>query len=97
SGGGRDHAAETWRSSFLRMPYTRDALARMSAIVETFETACTWDRVEDLYHDVRTDMGEAIRTVTGADGLVNCRFTTSTRMAPRRTSRWSPPAGGATR
>ena len=75
SGGGRDHAAEAWRSSFLRMPYTRDGLARISAIVETFETACTWDRVEDLYHDVRTDMGEAIRTVTGADGLVNCRFT----------------------
>jgi alkyldihydroxyacetonephosphate synthase len=75
SDGGRDRAADAWRSSFLRMPYTRDALARMSAIVETFETACTWDRVEDLYHDVRADMGEAIRTVTGADGLVNCRFT----------------------
>lgn len=73
--GGRDRAADAWRSSFLRMPYTRDGLARMSAIVETFETACTWDRVEELYHDVRAAMGEAIRTVTGADGLVNCRFT----------------------
>ena len=40
--GGRaaaDAAADAWRSSFLRMPYVRDGLARMSAIVETFETA----------------------------------------------------------
>jgi alkyldihydroxyacetonephosphate synthase len=73
--GHRDQASEAWRSTFLRMPYTRDALARMSAIVETFETACTWDRVEALYHDVRADLGEVIRRVTGADGIVNCRFT----------------------
>ena len=72
---GRDSDAEAWRSSFLRMPYMRDGLARMSAIVETFETATTWDRVEALYHDVIGEMGEAIRAVTGAPGLVNCRFT----------------------
>ena len=35
-------ASTTWRSSFLRMPYQRDALARRSVIAETFETACTW-------------------------------------------------------
>jgi alkyldihydroxyacetonephosphate synthase len=74
-GDGRDTAAEAWRSSFLRMPYTRDGIARMSALVETFETACTWDRVDALYRDVRDELGAAIRTVTGADGLVNCRFT----------------------
>ena len=34
--GGPDRAAEAWRSTFLRMPYVRDGLARMSAIVETF-------------------------------------------------------------
>ena len=34
-------AATNWRSAFLRMPYQRDALARRSLIVETFETACT--------------------------------------------------------
>jgi alkyldihydroxyacetonephosphate synthase len=57
------------------MPYLRDGMARMSAIVETFETACTWDRAEALYHEVRTGIGEAIEDVTGAPGIVNCRFT----------------------
>ena len=57
------------------MPYVRDGLARMSAIVETFETACTWDRVEELYATVRAEVGAAIEQVTGAPGLVNCRFT----------------------
>ncbi|MCB0977967.1 MAG: FAD-binding protein, partial [Acidimicrobiales bacterium] len=71
----RDDAAEAWRSTFLRMPYVRDGMARMGAIVETFETATTWDRVEDLYEDVRTEIGRAVQEVTGAQGLVNCRFT----------------------
>ena len=72
---GRDQASEAWRSSFLRMPYVRDAMARMGAIVETFETATTWDRVDDLYDDVTTALASAIQEVTGAPGLVNCRFT----------------------
>ncbi|MGZ4569063.1 MAG: FAD-binding oxidoreductase [Blastococcus sp.] len=75
AGGGRDDAAETWRSSFLRAPYVRDGLARMSAIVETFETACTWDRADELYATVRAEVGAAVEEVTGAPGLVNCRFT----------------------
>ncbi len=71
----RDQAAETWRSAFLRMPYQRDALARMSAVVETFETATTWDRVEELYEVVRDQVGAAVREVTGAPGLLTCRLT----------------------
>jgi alkyldihydroxyacetonephosphate synthase len=73
--GGRDSAADTWRTAFLRMPYVRDGLARMSAIVETFETACTWDRAAELYETVRAEVGAAVEKVTGAPGLVNCRFT----------------------
>lgn len=73
--GPRDAAADAWRSSFLRAPYGRDGLARMSAIVETFETACTWDRVEELYATVTSEVSAAVREVTGAPGLVNCRLT----------------------
>jgi alkyldihydroxyacetonephosphate synthase len=73
--GAKDAAAEAWRSTFLRMPYVRDGLARMSAIVETFETACTWDRAEELYETVRTEVGAAVEEATGSAGLVNCRFT----------------------
>jgi alkyldihydroxyacetonephosphate synthase len=72
---GKDTAAEAWRSTFLRMPYVRDGLARMSAIVETFETACTWDRAPELYETVCAEVGAAVEEVTGAPGLVNCRFT----------------------
>ena len=66
---------DAWRSSFLRAPYVRDGLARMGAVVETFETASTWDRVDELYAAVSAEVGAAVREVTGAPGLVNCRFT----------------------
>ncbi|NUK25185.1 FAD-binding oxidoreductase [Streptomyces lunaelactis] len=75
AGAGEESAGDTWRSSFLRMPYQRDALARHSVIVETFETACTWDRFEGLHHAVMQAAREAVRKVTGADGVVTCRFT----------------------
>ncbi|MQY10752.1 hypothetical protein SRB5_08650 [Streptomyces sp. RB5] len=67
-------AADTWRSSFLRMPYQRDALAAQSMIVETFETACTWDRFDALYAAVQDAAQETLRKV-GASGVVTCRFT----------------------
>ncbi|WP_324275090.1 FAD-linked oxidase C-terminal domain-containing protein [Blastococcus brunescens] len=73
--GGGNSAADAWRSAFLRMPYVRDGLARMSALVETFETACTWDRLDELYATVREEVGAAVQEVTGAPGLMNCRFT----------------------
>ncbi|MEC3952343.1 FAD-binding oxidoreductase [Nocardia sp. CDC153] len=63
-----------WRSSFLRMPYQRDALAAQSMIVETFETACTWDHFEALRTAVNAAAAEAFRA-TGVTGVVTCRFT----------------------
>ncbi|TDB95262.1 FAD-binding oxidoreductase [Actinomadura sp. 7K534] len=65
---------DTWRSSFLRMPYQRDALARHAVIAETFETACTWDRFAELHAAVTDAARKAIRAVAG-DGVVTCRFT----------------------
>ncbi len=47
--GARDGEAGTWRSMFLKGPYLRDALTRLGMIVETFETAVTWDRF-DAFH-----------------------------------------------
>ncbi|MGH4015992.1 MAG: FAD-binding oxidoreductase [Pseudonocardiaceae bacterium] len=68
-------AVESWRSGFLRMPYLRDGLARMSGIAETFETACTWDRAAHLCTAVRSGVGAALTQVCGAPGIVNCRIT----------------------
>jgi alkyldihydroxyacetonephosphate synthase len=69
-----DDAAGNWRSAFLRMPYHRDALARRSLIVETFETACTWDTFETFHAAVTSAAQHAISEVCGA-GMVTCRFT----------------------
>ncbi|MDO1477359.1 FAD-binding oxidoreductase [Rhodococcus ruber] len=66
-------AAARWRSSFLRMPYLRDALAARSMIVETFETACTWDVFDTLREAVHDAANEALRRA-GATGVVACRF-----------------------
>jgi alkyldihydroxyacetonephosphate synthase len=75
TGDGGDDAVGAWRAAFLRMPYVRDGLARMSAITETFETACTWDRFPSLYEEVRGGIGAAVEEITGSTGLVNCRLT----------------------
>lgn len=73
-GAGREGAVGAWRNSFLRAPYTRDALVRMSVIVETFETACTWDRFDELHAGVTDAVMTAVNEICGV-GFVTCRFT----------------------
>ncbi|HEX3461942.1 MAG TPA: FAD-binding oxidoreductase [Acidimicrobiales bacterium] len=70
----RAGASGTWRNTFLRAPYTRDALVRMGVIVETFETSCTWDRFDEFHAAVTEAANQALQRVCGA-GLVTCRFT----------------------
>jgi alkyldihydroxyacetonephosphate synthase len=67
-------AAGAWRSSFIRMPYQRDALAQHSMVVETFETACTWDAFSALRAAVVEAATEAM-TAVGVTGVLTCRFT----------------------
>ncbi|MBW0016631.1 MAG: FAD-binding oxidoreductase [Mycobacterium sp.] len=74
SGAAENDPAASWRSTFLRMPYQRDALARRGVIAETFETACTWDRFDALHAAVIAAARTAIEKVSGA-GVVTCRFT----------------------
>ncbi|MEU2653840.1 FAD-binding oxidoreductase [Streptomyces sp. NPDC007325] len=68
-------AVSAWRSAFLRMPYLRDGLARMGAVVETFETAATWDKIPALIDAVRTEVGAAALKITGHPATINCRLT----------------------
>lgn len=72
---GRDGSVGAWRSTFLRAPYLRDALVRCGMIVETFETACTWDRFPALHAGVVESLGRAIEEVCGRPGIITCRFT----------------------
>lgn len=74
STGERDGAAGDWRQTFIRAPYLRDALTRLGMVVETFETAITWDRFEAFHQAVMAAVTAAAEEVCGG-GMVTCRFT----------------------
>jgi alkyldihydroxyacetonephosphate synthase len=73
-GDGSD-AAAVWRNAFIRMPLWRDSMIGMGIIMDTFETAITWDRFEDFYKQVKHEAAAAIRKATGRSATVSCRFT----------------------
>lgn len=74
SGSQPTSADQNWRNAFIRMPYQRDALTQRSMIMETFETACTWDQFEGLHAAITGAVNQAIGSIGGV-GLVACRFT----------------------
>jgi alkyldihydroxyacetonephosphate synthase len=72
--GSAEGGAGAWRAAFLQGPYLRDALVRLGAVVETFETATTWDRAEELVATLRETATRAAREVAGG-ALVAVRTT----------------------
>lgn len=66
--------SDTWKQSFLLAPYLRDELLKLGMIVETFETATTWDQYPAFYKAVRSAAQAALQEQCGF-GLVTCRFT----------------------
>ena len=75
TGDGDGGAADAWRQSFMRAPYVRDALVRLGAICETFETACTWDGFDQLHGAVTRAVSSALAEVGASAGFVTCRLT----------------------
>jgi alkyldihydroxyacetonephosphate synthase len=78
SEGAKEHrsgAAGAWRDAFLRMPYWRDPAVGLGVIMDTFESAVTWDRFEQFYAAVKQDVGRAMQQATGQDARISCRFT----------------------
>lgn len=71
----RQGAAGAWRDQFLRAPYYRNFLTPAGVMVDTFETAVTWDQFDNLYQGVMERVGGVIREVCGGMGLLSCRFT----------------------
>jgi len=71
----RSGAAGAWREAFLRMPYWRDPAVGLGVIMDTFETATTWDRFDDFYRNVKDDLARAVRKATGQEIRLSCRFT----------------------
>jgi alkyldihydroxyacetonephosphate synthase len=74
-------AAESWRGAFLLAPYLRDTFVACGVLSETFETAITWDRLEEFHATVMETTRRVVAEVSGAprEGrgapLVTCRFT----------------------
>src|SRR5262249_25135620 len=63
-----------WRRMFMQMPYLRDALITLGMVVETFETAISWDRFERFYQEVLSATRRAAIEVCG-QALITCRLT----------------------
>jgi alkyldihydroxyacetonephosphate synthase len=72
---GGDAAAEAWRKAFFEGPYLQSSLVTLGVVADTFETACPWDRFPALHEAVTRAVHDAIARVSGAPGLVSCRFT----------------------
>lgn len=72
--GGRELHGGAWREAFLRAPYLQSALVSLGMVADTFETACTWDRFESLYHAVVTAVRATMKSVCGG-GEITCRLT----------------------
>jgi alkyldihydroxyacetonephosphate synthase len=76
-----DDAVGSWRSAFLLAPYLRDTFVACGVLSETFETAISWDRLEEFHATVMETARTAAAEVSGspAEGpgapRVSCRFT----------------------
>jgi alkyldihydroxyacetonephosphate synthase len=66
-------AAGAWRNAFIAGGHRHDAFVRLGLIMETFETAVTWDRFPALHAAVLAATESAVQRVCGR-GMVSCRF-----------------------
>jgi alkyldihydroxyacetonephosphate synthase len=64
----------SWRDSFFEGPYLFNALVSMGVLVDTFETAVTWEKFSDLHEALQENVVGAMQEACGA-GFMSCRFT----------------------
>src|SRR5438874_3564420 len=69
----RRGAAGAWRNAFIAGGHRHDAFVRLGLVMETFETAITWDRFPGLHSAVIEATQAAIERVCGR-GMISCRF-----------------------
>ncbi len=69
-----EDGASAWRQAFIDAPYMLNTMASMGMVVDTFETACTWDGFEKLHAGVVRDVRQVMKEVCGG-GFLSCRFT----------------------
>ena len=73
----RSGSSGTWRNSFIKAPYLREAFTRRGIIQDTFETAITWDKSHSFIEEIKEETAKAILEITGKPSLVTCRITHS--------------------
>jgi len=66
-------AGRSWEHGRFRVPYLRDTLMDMGAMVETLETAHTWSRLAELHGAVATAIRDALAG-QGTPGLAFCHL-----------------------
>lgn len=59
----------------MQAPYARSRAIACGLIVDTFETAITWDKFPEFHAEITAQMNKVIREVTGNNSRVTCRFT----------------------
>jgi alkyldihydroxyacetonephosphate synthase len=65
-----ESSAASWRSTFFRTPYLRDAMLDWAVVAETFETAVPWSRAAGAYASIRDATLEAVLAVCGTGGVL---------------------------
>jgi alkyldihydroxyacetonephosphate synthase len=75
SGGARSGSAGRWRNNFLKAPYLRDILAQKGLVIETFETAVTWDQFASFHQAILDAAQQTFERLCQGRGLITCRFT----------------------
>lgn len=68
-----EEAGRGWEAGRFHGPYLRDSLLDVGALVETFETATFWSRMEDVYAQVRDAVSQAL-VEQGTQPLVLCHI-----------------------
>jgi alkyldihydroxyacetonephosphate synthase len=76
SDGARDRSneGESWKAAFVQAPYLQTQLVSLGVLADTFETACTWSRFEELHAALTENVMRAL-VRTGGSGKLTCRFT----------------------
>jgi alkyldihydroxyacetonephosphate synthase len=69
----RRGATGAWRNAFLAGGHRHDAFVRLGLVMETFETAITWERFPAFHAAVMAATEAAVQRVCGR-GMVACRF-----------------------
>jgi alkyldihydroxyacetonephosphate synthase len=72
--GDDDGDSGEWRDSFVEAPYMFNSLVSMGVLVDTFETAVTWDQFPALHEAIQENVTAAMEEECGT-GFLSCRFT----------------------